>query len=279
VNIIYIRRRGVQPLYKKYTKETLTEYTKSTYSRPLLSFSLLSLSVKTRGWRVIEGGVFWWLTFFMATVRSWFVESKEFDMLIKGGNLGLRIVERSNKKQGTIFILRDELAWLVDAVEEVVDVDSSEVFWDQSRAGCPRIFVQRRSNRHGRFITIEEFEGRNRRGSILIPEGRHGQGWTRLISELRTARMSLWKDRVFRERKVEKVDSGKRSFVEVVGGSKSTKAMEGSVLAKTCGGRVQTHHSDEAGEHSGEVTPSDCYDSSGGRGIFRRCAGEAAGSN
>jgi hypothetical protein len=121
---------------------------------------------------VIEGGVFWWLTFFMATVRSWFVESKEFDMLIKGGNLGLRIVERSNKKQGTIFILRDELAWLVDAVEEVVDVDSSEVFWDQSRAGCPRIFVQRRSNRHGRFITIEEFEGRNRRGSILIPEGR-----------------------------------------------------------------------------------------------------------
>jgi hypothetical protein len=144
----------------------------------------------------------------MAEVRSWFVESKEFDMLIKGGNLGLRIVERSKNKQGTIFIHREELAWLVGAAEEVIELDSSEVFWDQARAGYPRIFAQQRYNRHGRFITIEEYEGRNRRGSILIPEGRHGQGWSRLISELRTARMTLWKDRKFRESKVAKAVSG-----------------------------------------------------------------------
>jgi hypothetical protein len=80
----------------------------------------------------------------------------------------LRIVERSNKKQRSIYIQRDELAWLVGAVEEVMDVDTSEVFWDQSRAGYPRILAQNRSNRHGRFKTIEEFEGRNRRGSVLM---------------------------------------------------------------------------------------------------------------
>jgi hypothetical protein len=190
----------------------------------------------------VREGVIWWLAFIMAEVRSWFVESKEFDMLIKGGNLGLRIVERSNNKQGTIFIHRDELAWLVGAVEGVIEVDSSEVFWDQARAGFPRIFAQKRYNRHGRFITIEEYEGRNRRGSILIPEGRHGQGWSRLISELRTARMALWKDRKFRESKVAIAVSGDRSYAEVVGGSKSSMVVEVSAPVKTLGGREKAHH-------------------------------------
>jgi hypothetical protein len=190
----------------------------------------------------VREGVIWWLAFIMAEVRSWFVESKEFDMLIKGGNLGLRIVERSNNKQGTIFILRDELVWLVGAVEGVVEVDSSEVFWDQARAGFPRIFVQKRYNRHGRFLIIEEFEGRNRRGSILIPEGRHGQGWSRLLSELRTARLALWKDRKFRESKVAKAVSGDRTFAEVVGGPKSSTVAEGLVPVKKVGGREKAHH-------------------------------------
>jgi hypothetical protein len=189
----------------------------------------------------VREGVIWWLAFIMAEVRSWFVESKEFDMRIKGGNLGLRIVERSKHKQGTIFIHREELAWLVGAVEEVVELDSSEVFWDQARAGFPRIFAQQRYNRHGRFITIEEFDGRKCRGSILIPEGRHGQGWSRLISELRTARLALWKDRKFRESKVAKAVSGDRSYAEVVGGFKSSTVVEVSAPAKTLGDREKAH--------------------------------------
>ena len=171
----------------------------------------------------------------MATDRSWFVESKVFEMLIKGGNTGLRIVERSNKKRGTIYIQRVEIAWLVGAAEEAMDVDTSEVYWDQSRAGVPRLLVQRRANRHGRFITIEEYEGKNHRGSVVIPEGRHGQGWTRLTSELKIARMVLWKGREFRESKVVERVSGRRSFAEVVGQSKTS---EYEIL----GGPVQTHH-------------------------------------
>jgi hypothetical protein len=185
----------------------------------------------------------------MAKARIWYVESKEFEMLIKGENSGLRIVERSKKKQGSIFIRRDEIAWLVGAVEEVLDVETSEVFWDQSSAGFPRILVQKRSNRHGSLIIIEEFEGKNRRGSVLIPEGRHGQGWTRLVSKLRIAKLSLWKGREFRESKVTQVVSG-RSFAEVVGRSKQLEnelkvalatTVEGSTPTKTFGGRVQSH--------------------------------------
>jgi hypothetical protein len=39
----------------------------------------------------------------MAKERSWYVESKVFEMLIKGGNYGLRIIEKSKRKQGPYF--------------------------------------------------------------------------------------------------------------------------------------------------------------------------------
>jgi hypothetical protein len=57
--------------------------------------------------------------------RSWSVESKEFELMIKGRASGVRIYERSKKKKSSIFIQRDELAWLVGALEEVVEVETS----------------------------------------------------------------------------------------------------------------------------------------------------------
>jgi hypothetical protein len=109
--------------------------------------------------REVEWVEFGWLVIIMECYKRWTVESKEFEVLIKGGATGVRIVERSNKKRRSIFIQRDELAWLVGQVEEVVDVETSKVFWDQSRAGYPRIIAKKCSNRHGRFLTVEEFDG------------------------------------------------------------------------------------------------------------------------
>ena len=139
----------------------------------------------------VEWVEFGGLVIIMERNKKWTVESKEFEVLIKGGATGVRIVERSNKKRRSIFIQRDELAWLVGSVEEEVDVETSEVFWNQSRARYPRIIAQKCSNRHGRFLTVEEFDGRRRSGPILIPEGRYGQGWSRLILELRKVNESL----------------------------------------------------------------------------------------
>jgi hypothetical protein len=143
-----------------------------------------------------------------------------------------------------------------------------------------------RSNRHGGFIFIEEFEGNKRRGSILVPEGRHGQGWSRLASELRIARLTLWEDQVFRERKAARVVAG-RSFVAVVEGS--TKIDDGRVklhtqttpvynpkkvdtqrgLSKVCGGRGLRWWC--AGEDA-VLDSADC----GGRGLRWWCAGEVS---
>jgi hypothetical protein len=162
----------------------------------------------------------------MGESRIWSVESKEFEMMIKGGNSGVRIVERSNKKQRSVFIQRDEVAWLVGSVEALMNVGTFEVFWDQSRAGYQRIIVQKCANRHGHFLTIEEFDGRRRCGNILIPEGRRGQGRERLISELKKASSSLWEGRVFRESKMKKVATDGRSFAEVVGLSKISSGLK-----------------------------------------------------
>jgi hypothetical protein len=186
----------------------------------------------------------------MAKERSWYVESKVFEMLIKGGNSGLRIVEKSKRKQGSIFLRRDELAWVVGAVEEVLDVDTTEVYWDPASAGFPRILVQRRSNRHGGFIIMEEFEGSSRRGSVLIPEGRYGQGWTRLLSELRNARRTIWKDREFKESKAMQMVTG-RSYAEVVGRSKfPVNVPKEDQAVSRVGGAPAVMGGDRAGTHS-----------------------------
>jgi hypothetical protein len=64
----------------------------------------------------------------------------------------------------------DEIVWLVRSVEVMANVVTSEVFWDKSNASYPRLLVQKCYNRHGRYLIIEERDGRRRCGIILIPE-------------------------------------------------------------------------------------------------------------
>ena len=99
------------------------------------------------------------------------MESKEFELVVKGGNTGVRFFERNSNFNRSIFLHRDEVAWLDSVVEKLIAVKISEVFWDQSRAGYPRIMVQKYTNRHGNFLTIKEFDGRRRCGSVMIPKG------------------------------------------------------------------------------------------------------------
>jgi hypothetical protein len=174
----------------------------------------------------------------MGEARRWSVEAKEFEVSIKGGLLGVRIVEIRNKKRRSIFVHRDEISWLVGALEVAAEVDTSEVFWDQSRAGYIRLTTQRCANKHGRFLFIEEYDGRRRSGTILVPEGWTGQGWARMISELRRACSALKMGRGYMEDKPMKVGRGSqedrpatvkvgsRSFAEVVGTSKAIKEKE-----------------------------------------------------
>lgn len=93
-------------------------------------------------------------------------------------------------------------------------MQNSEVFWDHSRVGYPRIIAKKCSNRNGRFLTVEEFDGRRKCGSIMVPEGRFGQGWEDFILEVCWANSSL---REVRECKKVKEVSSRRSYAEVLG--------------------------------------------------------------
>jgi hypothetical protein len=127
----------------------------------------------------------------MSSSRWWLVESKEFTLSIVGGFTGIRIHEQRKGVTRSILIDKDEAAWLLKSFHDLVLVHDCRVFWNQSISGFPRILAQQCANRHGYFLTIEEYEGRRRKGSILVPKGKFGEGWKRFGEELRLAFNSL----------------------------------------------------------------------------------------
>jgi hypothetical protein len=146
------------------------------------------------------------------------VEAKDFEVVVVGGESGVRVRETCKGRQRTILLDRTELAWLLNFLESLVCVTDSRVFWDQSRHGFPRIIAQRQFNRHGGFMVIEEYDGNRRKGSIFIPEGRAGKGWISFREELRLAFEYLRAGD--RARKVVTVvpafHRGRRSYAEVL---------------------------------------------------------------
>jgi len=127
----------------------------------------------------------------LSSSRWWSVESKEFGLSVVGGFTGIRIHERRKGVLRSILIDKDEAAWLIKSFHDLVTVLDSRVFWNQTVSGFPRILAQQCANRHGYFLTIEEYEGRRRKGSVLVPKGRFGEGWKRFGEELRLALNSL----------------------------------------------------------------------------------------
>jgi hypothetical protein len=158
------------------------------------------------------------------SVSRWSVESKDFDLSVVGGFTGIRIREKCKGVTRSIFLRRDEAVWLIKSFDELVSAQDSRVFWNQSVAGFPRILGQQCSNRHGFFLLIEEYEGRKKNGSILVPKGRYGEGWERFEVELRLAISHLQADqsRVTKQTSAPKVllagtkAETRRSFAEVL---------------------------------------------------------------
>ena len=117
--------------------------------------------------------------------RSWLVESKEFKFLLKDSSPVLTIQERRRDVQRVVNLRKKEQVWLVRIFAELVAVDDSRVFRDQTVPGFPRVLAQKCGNKNGRFLVLEEYNGRGKCGSIFVPEGRNRQGWNRFVEELR----------------------------------------------------------------------------------------------
>jgi hypothetical protein len=69
-----------------------------------------------------------WLCFAMAVSWKWMVEAKEFELVVRGGNIGVRFFERNSKMNTSVFLQRAEVAWLDRVVDDLVAVKTAEVF-------------------------------------------------------------------------------------------------------------------------------------------------------
>jgi hypothetical protein len=164
------------------------------------------------------------IEFMVRSLCWWSVESKEFALSVVGGATGIRICEKCKGLTRSILLDKDETAWLNKSFSELVSVQDSRVFWNQSVRGFPRILAQQCYNRHGYFLTVEEYEGRRRSGSILVPKGRFGEGWERFGLQLRLAFRLLHADSTsslkqlgaFRVPHVESNNVTRRSYTEVL---------------------------------------------------------------
>jgi hypothetical protein len=162
----------------------------------------------------------------MVFSRRWSVESKEFELVIVGGETGVRLREICRGRLRSILMDRDEIAWLVRIFEELVEVEDSRVFWNQALAGFPRIIAQRCFNRHGGFLTIEEYNGGRRRDAVLVPEGRRGKGWDLFGSALQSVveQFSVRGSGVAAFPESQAMRGSRRSYAEVL--SKSLPPLE-----------------------------------------------------
>jgi hypothetical protein len=155
----------------------------------------------------------------MSCSRRWSVESKDLELVVAGGETWVRFRENCKEKMRSIFLERDEIAWLVRIFEELVIVDDSRVFWNQASLGFPRVIAQRCFNRHGSFLLVEEYAGSRKSGVVLVPEGRRGEGWDLFGSALRCVNEYL-RDGGSRVDARLEVQSqalrGRRSFAEVL---------------------------------------------------------------
>ena len=137
----------------------------------------LTLNISIR--EVVCGGVG------MGWLRYWSVESKEFKFSIKNGSSVLTIQERRRGVQRAVNLRKKEQVWLARTFGELVAVEDSQVFRDQTAPGRPRVLAQKCGNRNGRFLVLEEYNDRGKCRPIFVPEGRDRQGWNRFIEELR----------------------------------------------------------------------------------------------
>jgi hypothetical protein len=117
--------------------------------------------------------------------RIWLVKSKEFKFTLKDNSSVLKIQERRKGVQRVVNLRKKEQVWLARIFGELVAVEDSWVFRDQTMLGFLWVLSQKCGNRNGSFLVIEEYNGRGKCGSIFVPKGRNRQGWNRFAEELR----------------------------------------------------------------------------------------------
>jgi hypothetical protein len=89
------------------------------------------------------------------------------------------IMERRGRFRGSLWLGMGGLRWLVNEILKLRNLACTlEGFFEFFRNGYRVLEISCLSNRGGRFLDISEYHSGARRGSIRLPEGRRGAGWS-----------------------------------------------------------------------------------------------------
>ena len=122
----------------------------------------------------------------MGGVRSFFIESKLFQLVVEeGGNyFALRIFERGKYFMKSVFMGKSAALWLMKNIElMVIGVNPKQFF--TLREGDTAYTLQRGSNSFGQFLLVTELKTGGLQRSVIIPEGKEKYGWKVFGLELR----------------------------------------------------------------------------------------------
>jgi len=115
--------------------------------------------------------------------NRFFVEAKSFIFSVAERSFELRVAEKRKGFSGWIRLGSGCVAWLLSMVEEVLQNPGFD-FVKSFREGLKVTIVRRGGNSSGRFLEVAVYDVGGRRGMIVFPEGRDGQGWGRVSGEL-----------------------------------------------------------------------------------------------
>ena len=122
----------------------------------------------------------------MGGVRSFFIESKFFQLILEEGGrfYRLQIFERGKFFMRSVFMGKNAAQWLMSNLEHlVVGVNPKHFF--TLREGDTAFTLQRSSNTSGQFLLLTELKAGGSRRSIILPVGKERNGWRVFGLELR----------------------------------------------------------------------------------------------
>ena len=112
--------------------------------------------------------------------NTFIIDSKIFTLDFDGGRMDpYHIMERRGRFRGSLWLGMGGLRWLVNVILKIRTLACTlEGFFEFFRDGYRVMEISCLSNCGGRFLDISKYHSGARRGSIRLPEGRRGAGWS-----------------------------------------------------------------------------------------------------
>ena len=157
-------------------------------------------------------------------VEKFEVEKKSFQVKFERSNGGtwISVTERSRGFVVSIGFGKEELDWLTEHLNKVVELEASRGFIRKIRGKTRTHLMEICFNSRGRFMKITEIVTKRKPLILVVPEGVKGNGWEDLKKAISSVQdysdqAGGASNETFRDAQVSKgIYKGCRSYVEVV---------------------------------------------------------------